>query len=63
MATLTISLSDGVYSVSSDPVKVPEGGKLSIVVPTAPPSAASYALTMTSEARGPMYSPATRIST
>lgn len=35
--TLTISLNDGVYSVSSDPAEVTEGGELSINVPTGPP--------------------------
>jgi hypothetical protein len=34
---LTISLSDGVYSVSSDPCKVELGGKLSVTIPQGPP--------------------------
>lgn|SRR5487761_1228734 len=38
MATLTITESDGVYSVSPDPITVPEGGSLTIVVPVGPPA-------------------------
>lgn len=37
MATLTISLNNGVYSVSEDPMNIPVGEDLTIVVPQGPP--------------------------
>lgn len=37
MATLTITGSNNNYAVSSDPMDVPNGGELDIVVPVGPP--------------------------
>jgi len=37
MATLTITGSNNNYSVSSDPMNVPNGGELTIIVPVGPP--------------------------